>query len=84
MKNTTTTKPNEGVLLNTTQWYTGTMPANKRIHNPTTGKYYRIRQKTTSQGKKGQIMGVYKTEGLSSGQTTKKYFGDVLKKLSKE
>jgi len=31
--------------------------AEKRIYNPKTGKYYKIRQRTTSKGKKGQIMG---------------------------
>ncbi len=32
----------------------------KRIYNPTTRKYYRLRQKNASKGKKGQILGVYK------------------------
>jgi|APFre7841882654_1041346.scaffolds.fasta_scaffold09704_3 hypothetical protein len=32
----------------------------KRIHNPRTGHYYAIRQKNTSKGKTGQIMGLYK------------------------
>ena len=29
--------------------------ATKRIHNPKTGKYYQIRQKSTPLGQKGQI-----------------------------
>jgi len=32
--------------------------AQKRIRNPSTGKYYAIRQRTTSKGKKGQTRGV--------------------------
>jgi hypothetical protein len=31
--------------------------AEKRIHNPKTGSYYKIRERTTKKGKKGQIMG---------------------------
>jgi len=31
--------------------------ATKRIHNTKTHKYMRIRQKTTKNGRKGQIMG---------------------------
>jgi len=38
----------------------------KRIYNPSTEKYYAIRQKNTSQGKKGQILGLYKCKKLSS------------------
>ena len=45
----------------------------KRIRNPQTGKYYQIRQKNTSKGKKGQIMGKWH-----------KKFGNVIKKLSQE
>jgi len=50
-----------------------------RIHNPKTGKYYQIRQRTTSKGKKGQIMGGY------SPNTAKKIsnsFGRAIKRLS--
>lgn len=32
----------------------------KRIHNPKTGKYYAIRQRTTKAGKKGTIKGLWK------------------------
>jgi hypothetical protein len=32
----------------------------KRIKNPVTGKYYEIRQRTTSNGTKGQIKGLWK------------------------
>lgn len=31
-----------------------------RIHNPITGSYYKIRQKDTSAGKKGSIIGKWK------------------------
>jgi hypothetical protein len=47
--------------------------AQKRIHNPATGKYYAIRQRTTSKGKKGQISGVYKS--------VKKNYGNAIKRL---
>jgi hypothetical protein len=36
------------------------MAQRKRVHNPKTGTYLKRRQKTTSKGKKGQIMGSYK------------------------
>lgn len=45
----------------------------KRIHNPATGKYYSIRQKTTSKGRKGQISGVYKS--------VKKNYGNAIRRL---
>jgi len=32
----------------------------KRIYNPKTGKYYKIRQRTTSKGKRGEIVGLWK------------------------
>ncbi len=47
--------------------------AQKRIHNPATGKYYAIRQRTTANGKKGQISGVYKS--------VKKNYGNAIKRL---
>ena len=47
--------------------------AQKRIHNPATGKYYEIRQRTTANGQKGQIKGVYKT--------VKKTYGNTIKRL---
>lgn len=31
----------------------------KRIYNPYTGKYYELRQKSTTSGKKGQIKGLW-------------------------
>lgn len=34
--------------------------ANKRINNPKTHTDYKIRQRTTKNGRKGQIMGKYK------------------------
>jgi len=45
----------------------------KRIHNASTGKYYAIRQRTTSKGKKGQTSGVYKS--------IKKNYGNAIKRL---
>ena len=32
----------------------------KRIRNPVTGKYYAVRQKSTSAGTKGEIKGLWK------------------------
>lgn len=32
----------------------------KRIYNPVTGKYYAVRQRTTSAGRAGQIKGLWK------------------------
>jgi len=37
----------------------------KRIHNPVTGKYYSVRQKTTSKGRAGQIKGLWSTKKQS-------------------
>ncbi len=51
----------------------------KRIHNPSTGKYYAIRQRTTSAGRKGQIIGAYKSESVAN--TVKKKYGSAIKKL---
>ena len=51
----------------------------KRIHNPSTSKYYAIRQKTTSSGKKGQIIGSYKSK--STAQSIKIKYSTVIKKL---
>jgi len=31
----------------------------KRIHNPVTGRYYQIRQRSTCKGEKGTIMGTW-------------------------
>lgn len=31
----------------------------KRVYNPITSKYYALRQKTTKEGKKGQIKGAW-------------------------
>jgi hypothetical protein len=31
----------------------------KRIHNPTTGRYYQIRQRSSKKGTKGTIMGTW-------------------------
>jgi len=36
-----------------------TAEAKKRIHNPVTGKYYEVRQKSSKYGKKGQIKGLW-------------------------
>lgn len=33
--------------------------AKKRIHNPTTGRYYQIRQRSSTKGPKGSIMGTW-------------------------
>lgn len=35
--------------------------AAKRILNPVTGKYYKIRERNTSNGSKGQILGLWKS-----------------------
>ncbi len=51
----------------------------KRIHNPSTGKYYAIRQRTTSAGRKGQILGAYKSGSVA--KTVKKKYGSAIKKL---
>jgi len=45
----------------------------KRIHNPATGKYYAIRERTTASKKRGQISGVYKS--------VKKNYGNAIKRL---
>ena len=34
--------------------------AKKRIYNPKTRKYYKLRERTTSRGYKGEIMGKWK------------------------
>jgi len=34
--------------------------ARKRIYNPVTGTYYKIRERTTKYGRKGQIAGKWK------------------------
>jgi hypothetical protein len=31
----------------------------KRIHNPVTGRYYQIRQRSSSKGERGTIMGTW-------------------------
>ena len=51
----------------------------KRIHNPATGKYYAIRQRTTSSGQKGQIIGAYSNKSVAN--TVKKNYGGAIKKL---
>ena len=53
--------------------------AQKRIHNPSTGKYYAIRQRTTSSGKKGQIVGSYKSQ--SAAKSVKTRYSRIVKKL---
>ena len=53
----------------------------KRIHNPSTGKYYAIRQRATSSGKKGQIVGSYKSKVAAS--SVKKSYEVVIRKLGK-
>jgi len=60
-------------------WYTLINMTKKRIHNPKTGQYLSIRQRTTSQGRKGQILGAYSPE---TSKTITKNFGRALKKLS--
>lgn len=40
-----------------------TMP--KRIHNPVTGKYYEIRQRTTKHGDAGKIKGLWSSKKVS-------------------
>jgi len=37
-------------------------PRKRRIYNPLTGKYYVIRQRTTSSGTRGQIKGLWSSK----------------------
>jgi len=53
--------------------------AQKRIHNPSTGKYYAIRQRSTSSGNKGQIVGSHKSKSVANSVKTK--YSKVVKKL---
>jgi|GEM_PF-2749497 hypothetical protein len=57
----TNEKKNSKYLKNNsnTETYYGSVigMAEKRVHNPQTGSSYKIREKTTKKGKKGQIMG---------------------------
>jgi len=57
--------------------------AKKKIINPKNNKAYAIRQKTTKHGKKGQIIGLYKTKKKAAFYV-KRRFGDVIKKLSNQ
>ncbi|MBD3330269.1 hypothetical protein GF354_01930 [Candidatus Peregrinibacteria bacterium] len=57
--------------------------ANKRIHNKKTGTYYKIRQKTTKNGKKGQIMGKFRTTPQVKTHL-RRSIGDVVRKLAHE
>jgi hypothetical protein len=50
----------------------GVEVAKKRIYNPKTGKYYKIRERTTSEGRKGQIMGEWKAKQHSTYRVEKK------------
>lgn len=55
---------------------------NQRIHNPATGKYYALRERTTKNGKRGQISGLYKiNKEARIAKSIKKKFGPVIKKL---
>ncbi len=40
----------------------------KRIYNPITKKYYQLRQKTTSRGKRGEIKGLWKPPAKDAGK----------------
>lgn len=51
----------------------------KRIYNPKTGKYYKLRERTTSEGKKGQILGGYHP---NTAKKISKKFGRAIKRLS--
>ena len=51
--------PTIGILLGKRLNKAVSKDEKKKIYNPKTGKYYRIREKTTSKGRKGQIMGVW-------------------------
>jgi hypothetical protein len=42
--------------------------AEKRILNTSTGKYYKIRERNTKYGDKGEIMGLWHNEKGSSGK----------------
>ncbi|MCF6276597.1 MAG: hypothetical protein L3J07_01975 [Candidatus Magasanikbacteria bacterium] len=53
--------------------------ATKRIHNTSTKKYYAIRQRTTSSGKKGQIIGSYKSK--TTAKSVKRNYSIVVKRL---
>ncbi len=54
--------------------------ATKKIVNLRTKKAYSIRQRTTSAGRKGQIMGSYSPKRASA--SVKKNYGDVIRRLS--
>jgi hypothetical protein len=41
----------------------------KRIHNPVTGKYYEVRQKTSKRGKPGQIKGLWSPKKTGKGKS---------------
>ena len=51
----------------------------KIIHNPKTHKNYSVRQRTTSQGEKGQIMGLHKTQASKRVGSS---VGSALRRLS--
>lgn len=38
----------------------------KRVYNPVTKKYYQVRQKTTKNGKKGEIKGLWSSKSKKS------------------
>jgi len=52
----------------------------KRIYNPKTRKYYTVRQKTTSKGKKGQILSSYRQK---TAKAISRRFGGAIKRLGK-
>lgn len=51
----------------------------KTIYNPKTKKRLKLRQRTTSKGKKGQIIGGYSPK---TAKMINKKFGRAIKKLS--
>lgn len=51
----------------------------KKIYNPKTGKHMQLRQRTTSKGKKVQIMKGYSPK---TADMINKKFGRAIKKLS--
>lgn len=70
-------KVKEDIEANTTERFERSLKMpKKRIYNPKTKKYYSIRQKTTSKGKKGTIKGEWKPK-------RKAKWPDILDKLFK-
>ena len=57
--------------------------AKKKIVNSSNNRAYAIRKRTTKNGKKRQIKGLYRSKSDASSYV-KKNFGDVIRKLATE